>query len=339
MSVIQENVSLLSLNTFHLDIRARYLVDLENVKQTTDFLTSGQSNLGPKFILGGGSNVLFVTDFKGIIIRPLMKGIETIGENEDFVWLRAGACENWDSFVAWCVARDLGGIENLSLIPGSVGASPIQNIGAYGVEIKDSVHLVEAVNMSTGEPVILHGKDCRFGYRDSIFKHELRGKVIITHVVFKLNKKHNLSIGYADLEKEMKGHSGATIQTVREAVISIRRNKLPDPDDIGNAGSFFKNPVLPAGSIKNLEKKYPGMPVYPVNREYIKLSAAWLIDKCGWKGKKAGNTGTYEKQALILINRGGATGREILKLAREIQESVRGQFGLNLEMEVNVVGE
>jgi UDP-N-acetylmuramate dehydrogenase len=338
MSVIQENVPLKPFNTFHLDVTSRYLIDLENVSQVTDFVTSDYFRIRPRFVLGGGSNVLFMNDYDGLVIRPLIKGIVKIGEDGDSVQVRAGAGENWDSFVAWCVQENLGGIENLSLIPGTVGASPIQNIGAYGIEVKDAIDTVEAVIMDSGKITLLTAKECRFGYRDSIFKQELRDKAIITHVTFKLHKKHHLKISYGELEREVNKHPEISIKTVREAIISIRRNKLPDPDEIGNAGSFFKNPEVTEDRFASLRSLYPDIPGYSLDSGKVKLSAAWLIDQCGWKGKRSGNTGSYHKQPLILVNYGDASGREIMDVAREIQVSVSGRFSLLLEMEVNVVG-
>ena len=338
MSAIQENVALMLFNTFHLDIKARYLADLEDVNQVQDFLVSSFARVRPRLILGGGSNILFISDYDGFVIRPLIKGIVIIEEDKDWILVRAGAGENWDSFVAWCVERELGGIENLSLIPGTVGACPIQNIGAYGAEVKEAIDSVEVVMCDTGKKMLLSGNDCRFAYRDSVFKQELRDKTIITHVTFKFNKKHQLKIGYGELEKELSKFPMASVKTLREAVINIRRRKLPDPDDIGNAGSFFKNPVVPENQIAGLRKVYPEMPVYAGQPGMAKLSAAWLIDQCGWKGKREGNTGTYNNQPLILVNHGGATGKEILNFAREIQKSVMDRFALQLELEVNVVG-
>jgi UDP-N-acetylmuramate dehydrogenase len=339
MSAIQENVPLMPFNTFHLDIKARYIADFEDVNQIQDFMASSFAKVRPRLILGGGSNVLFIADYEGLVIRPLIKGIVKIKEDKNSILIRAGAGENWDSFVAWCVERELGGIENLSLIPGTVGASPIQNIGAYGAEVKETIDSIEVVMCDTGKKMRLSQNDCRFEYRDSVFKHELRDKTIITHVIFKFNKHHQLKIGYGELEKELSKFPGASVKTLREAVINIRRRKLPDPEDIGNAGSFFKNPVIPENQISGMRKVHPEMPVYAGQPGMLKLSAAWLIDQSGWKGKKEGNTGTYMNQPLILVNHGGATGREILNFANKIQKSVMDQFKIQLELEVNVVGE
>jgi len=314
------------------------MAELKGIKAIQDFLASPFALIRPRLILGGGSNILFTADFDGMIIRPVIKGIEKTVDNADNLLIRAGAGEDWDSFVAWCVSADIGGIENLSLIPGTVGASPVQNIGAYGVEIRDVIHSVEAVRLDNGEMIKLTEKDCHFGYRDSIFKNELSNKVIITYVTYCFNKRHDVSTGYADLERELNNYSEVSLKSIREAVIAIRRNKLPDPAEIGNAGSFFKNPLVVADQAAMLRKVYPDMPVYQSNIGHVKLSAAWLIDQCEWKGIRLGNTGTYSKQPLILVNYGSATGSEILDFARKIQSSVMDRFGITLDLEVNVIG-
>lgn len=315
------------------------MAELTGIKAIREFLTSPFAQIRPRYILGGGSNILFTADYDGLILRPVIKGIEMTGENTDHLLIRAGAGEDWDSLVSWCVSKNIGGIENLSLIPGTVGASPVQNIGAYGVEIRDVIHAVEAIRLDDGEMIMLTGEDCRFGYRDSVFKNELRNKVIITSVTYKFNKKYALRTGYAELERELNKYPEVSIKTIREAVIAIRRNKLPDPDEIGNAGSFFKNPVVKADQISALCKAYPDLPVYQDDTGKVKLSAAWLIDQCGWKGVREGNTGTYKKQPLILVNHGSATGSEILDFARRIQKSVMDRFAIRLDIEVNVVGD
>jgi UDP-N-acetylmuramate dehydrogenase len=337
MNSIHENVSLKSLNTFRLDVSARYLAEPDSPVAVQELLKSRLAAIRPFMVLGGGSNVLFTGDFPGIVVHPRIRGIWINRHEGNTVWVKAGAGENWDSFVAWCVNRNLGGIENLSLIPGTVGACPIQNIGAYGVEVSSVVEKVEAVWLEDGRTFSLKGTDCDFGYRNSVFKKELKHKALITHVEFRLTTQPELHIGYADLQKELSQRTGVGILTVREAVIRIRKSKLPDPDETGNAGSFFKNPILSEEQAGDLRARYPNLPVYPETGGMVKLSAAWLIDQCGWKGKRRGDAGTHDKQALILVNHGEASGKEILHFAQAIQASVHTRFGIELEMEVNVV--
>jgi UDP-N-acetylmuramate dehydrogenase len=336
MIAAQRDFPLLQLNTFQVAATASCYVELKDISEIREFLASDLYGTRPRFILGGGSNVLFTKDFDGIIIRPFIKGIEKISENSEFVILKAGAGEDWDGFVAYCVEHDLGGVENLSFIPGSVGASPVQNIGAYGVEAGEVIHSVEGIDLENGNKVIFSADECRFSYRDSVFKNELKGRVVITHVLFRLLKSHIFKTSYPDLNKELDNYPDTTIRNIRQAVISIRSNKLPDPSVLGNAGSFFKNPVVPKERIASLRRSYPTMPVYTVNNDLIKLSAAWLIEHSGWKGKRWGRTGTYKKQPLIIVNHGGATGNEVLQCALKIQKAVMNHFAIRLEMEVNV---
>lgn len=337
MNSIQENVSLRSLNTFHLDVRARYLAEPDSQMAVQEVLNSNIAAVHPLFVLGGGSNVLFTGDFPGIVVHPRISGIWISRREGNAVWVKAGAGENWDSFVAWCVNRNLGGIENLSFIPGTVGACPIQNIGAYGVEVSSVVEKVEAIWLEDGKAFSLKGSDCAFGYRNSVFKKELKQKALITYVEFRLNTEPILHTGYADLQHALANGTDIDLLSVRDAVIRIRKSKLPDPEETGNAGSFFKNPILPEDMAGDLRARYPNLSVYPESEGMVKLSAAWLIEQCGWKGKRWGDAGTHDKQALIVVNHGEASGKEILQFAEAIQASVCDRFGINLEMEVNVV--
>jgi UDP-N-acetylmuramate dehydrogenase len=337
MTSVKENWSLINYNTFKVAANTRMFVELEDIPSVIDFISGDLTKKQPCFVLGGGSNVLFTKDFDGIIVRPLIKGIHIIYEDKSNAFIKAGAGEQWDFLVAYCVAKDWGGIENLSFIPGLIGASPVQNIGAYGVEVMDFIDSVEGYRIDTGKKFTLQANECKFSYRNSIFKTELKNKILITHVVFKLNKEPVYNTSYPDLRKEMENYPETTLHTIRQAVIAIRKKKLPDPDMIGNAGSFFKNPVVDNQKAEMLRKYFPAIPAYKQSDGNFKLSAAWLIDQCGWKGKRCGNSGTHKNQPLILINHGGATGEEILQCALKIQNAVITQFGIRLEMEVNIL--
>lgn len=339
MLTIQSNVSLKSYNTFGIDVTTRYLVEVDNDEDIQTLLQLPNIQTLPKLILGGGSNLLLTQDFNGLVIKIKIKGIETIKEDQDHVWLRVGAGENWHEFVMYCVERGLGGIENLSLIPGTVGAAPMQNIGAYGVEIKDTFDRLEAVDIATGVKRIFTNTDCRFGYRDSVFKNEAKEQYIITYVQFRLDKNPVFHISYGDIQKTLEqiGVKELTIKAVSDAVIKIRRSKLPDPAEIGNAGSFFKNPEISASQYEALKSEYPDIPGYVVNEDIVKVPAGWLIEQCGWKGKRFGNIGVHTRQALVLVNYGGGKGQEIKQLSEKIQISVQERFGICLHSEVNFV--
>jgi len=332
-----ENQSLANLNTFHVEAASRYYLELYNVDDIRQFTASAWNRKGLKLILGGGSNVLFTKNFDGLIIRPRITGIEKTGETADTVFIRAGAGEEWDRLVEYCVNKNLGGLENLSLIPGTAGASPVQNIGAYGTEVSDVLVKVEAIELDSGNEIILDTNDCRFSYRNSIFKQELKNRVIITHVTFRLSKNHRFNTAYPGLQKELDNYPETTIQNIRKAVIKLRRDKLPDPAEIGNAGSFFKNPVITGDQLSFLRTSFPDIPSYDAAPGLVKLSAAWLIEQSGWKGKRLGMTGTYNKQPLIVINYGNATGMEIFECALQIQRAVMNRFALQLDMEVNII--
>ncbi|MGY0408950.1 MAG: UDP-N-acetylmuramate dehydrogenase, partial [Polaribacter sp.] len=288
----------------------------------------------------GGSNMLLTKDIKKLVVHLNIKGISIDKQDDNFVYITANAGENWHEFVLWCISKNYGGIENLSLIPGNVGTCPIQNIGAYGVEVKDTITKVEAIEIETGKRIAFSTKDCRFDYRNSIFKNELKERVIITAVSFKLTKKnHPLNTSYGAIETALssKNIEKPTLKDVSDAVISIRKSKLPDPKKIGNSGSFFKNPVISKSQFITLHKKNPTIPNYTISDTEIKIPAGWLVEQAGFKGKRFGDAGVHEKQALVLVNYGNASGKEIYILAQKIQQSVFKKFGISLEIEVNVI--
>jgi len=330
--LIEKKYSLKAHNTFGFDVSADYFAVPATVEELQKLLADERYRTLPHLILGGGSNLLFCSDFKGLVIHPQIKGIERVGEDTNFVYLRVGAGVVWDDLVAYAVENNWGGIENLSFIPGHVGASPVQNIGAYGVEAKDTIHQIECVLIATGEEKVFTNSECCFGYRDSIFKHEWRA--IVTHVTFRLHKQPQLCTHYAQVEDELKNYPDRSLATVRQAIIAIRRRKLPDPAELGNAGSFFKNPVVSKTTAERLAAYDPQMTLYPVDNEHIKLPAGRLIELAGWKGKRTGNVGVHAQQALVLVNYGGGTGSEIYQLAQAIQTSVYEKFGIALELEV-----
>lgn len=319
-------------NTFGLHATARYFATIGSENELREFLIDNAHQSLPLYVLGGGSNILLTGDVNGIVLKMEIKGVEVLDETETAVRVRVGAGENWHGFVLHSIAQGWGGVENLALIPGTVGAAPMQNIGAYGMEIKSVCVAVEAMDAQTGAIRTFSAEECRFGYRESVFKHELKGKYIITRVHFLLAKApHALHIGYGDV----KNFQPTNIQEVADAVISIRRSKLPDPAEIGNSGSFFKNPVVSAQQFAELQQKYPEIPHFDAP-DGVKIPAAWLIERCGWKGKRLGNYGVHDRQALVLVNYGGASGAEILALADAIILSVQQTFGISLEKEVNV---
>ncbi len=336
--ILQTNVSLHPFNTFHINANASHFIEINNIEILKKVIAAKYPNEFNTLILGGGSNMLLTQDFNGLILKNNLKGIEVIHENEKYCLLKAAAGEVWHEFVQFAIAKNLGGIENLSLIPGTVGAAPIQNIGAYGVEIKDTFHSCEAINLETGETRSFNNSDCNFGYRESIFKHELKGKYFITSVTFKLNKSPEFKIDYGQIKDELssKGITELSVKAISDAVCSIRRSKLPDPKEIGNAGSFFKNPVISKVKFNELKLKYSDISSYPAG-ENVKVAAGWLIEKAGWKGKTFGNYGVHKNQALVLVNYSNATGKEIYDLSSKIIESINDIFGIELEREVNMI--
>jgi len=336
---IESGVSLKPYNTFGLPAVAQTLVritDDAGVRQVVDHPDLGTT---PKFILGGGSNIVLTRDMPQVVLKVEVRGRRVVEERADAWIVEAGAGETWHDFVAWTLDQGLPGLENLALIPGTVGASPVQNIGAYGIEVKDRFDSLDGVDLLTGRSVTLNGEFCAFGYRDSVFKHSLAGRVVITRVRFRLPKPWQPVLGYLELERKMAEH-GVTRPEPRQVfdwICAIRRAKLPDPAVVGNAGSFFKNPVVTPEQCRDIIGRDPEIVHYPMPDGTMKLAAGWMIDACGWKGKSVGKAGVYEKQALVLVNRGGAIGSEVMLLAKAIQESVYGRFGIRLEPEPVVV--
>jgi len=335
---LQENKSLHQEHTFRLPFSARYFAEINLEEEVSPLLSSLKTEHHPLLVLGEGSNVLFTADFPGTVIRLNTKGITVRQEDDNGITLRVAGGEVWDDVVAYCVERGWGGIENLSLIPGRAGASPVQNIGAYGVELKEVLQELEAIHLESGEKKIFSRDDCRFGYRQSIFLTLLRGQYLILNIYLQLTKKPELKLDYGSIREELErdGITAPTIRDVREVVCRIRRSKLPDPKVTGNAGSFFRNPVIRTDQFMKLKSQYPEVVSYP-DPDGVKLSAAWLIERCSWKGKRAGDAGVHPDQPLVLVNYGNATGEEILNLASMIRQSVLARFGILLEPEVNIV--
>lgn len=332
----EKDKSLQSFNTFGIDVKAESFVEVQSVEELQNVLLE---NKKPVFILGGGSNLLLTKKVKGLVIHNSIFGKKVERDFPKSVYVSAGGGENWHEFVLWAIKKGLGGIENLSLIPGRVGASPIQNIGAYGVELKDVFHKLEAVELATGKIHVFRKKDCHFGYRESIFKKKLKGQFCITKVYFKLSKNPKLHLNYGAIKQQLEAKKITipTIKDISKAVIKIRSSKLPDPAELGNSGSFFKNPEISKRQFKQLQKLFPQIVFYPLENGKIKVPAGWLIEQCGWKGKRVGNTGSHAKQALVLVNYGNATGKEVYQLAMKIIDSVEQKFGIKLSAEVNVL--
>ena len=334
---IKDNISLKPFNTFGIDVKAAEFGSICSVGDLKDILNTNPSDL---LILGGGSNLLLTKDVDALVLQINIKGIRVVSRLENRVQVEVAAGENWHEFVCWCLKENFGGLENLSLIPGNVGTAPIQNIGAYGVELKDSFVSCEALHIQTQELKVFTKEECNFEYRDSIFKQELKGQYIITSVVFELSsQQHLLKTNYGAIESELKstGVETPTIQDVSKAVISIRNSKLPDPKIIGNSGSFFKNPVVSGSKFQILQSQFQDIPHYNISEDSIKIPAAWLIDTAGFKGKTFGNYGVHSKQALVLVNYGGASGKDILNLSLQIQNAVKLIFDIKLETEVNIL--
>jgi UDP-N-acetylmuramate dehydrogenase len=335
---IEEHYSLLKHNTFRLDVKARWFVEYENEADLQKLLHDEYFFSQTFLHIGQGSNLLFLGDFDGVIVHSGIRGIEVVSEDENHVWLKAGAAEDWNAFTAYCVNNGWGGIENLALIPGEVGASAFQNIGAYGVEASDCITEVHAFALESGEKKVFSKEACHYDYRHSFFKEPAnRGKYFITHVVYCLDKKPAFKLDYRPLN-DLPARKPVDLKTVREVVIAIREAKLPDPKRTGNAGSFFMNPCICREHYEGLKKNCPDMPFYPVNGEVVKIPAAWLIEQCGWKGKSLGGAAVHDKHALVIINQNRATGLEIARLAEAIQKSVKETFSIELQAEVNYIG-
>lgn len=337
MIPVHQNCPLKELNTFGLEARARHYARPTDVNALSELFKDNGLRQMPLLVLGEGSNILFRNNFDGLVIQAGMKGVERIDENEEEVVVKVGASENWDHWVKYSIEQGWYGLENLSLIPGSVGSSPVQNIGAYGVELKDRFEWLEAWDLQENQLVKLDHKDCGFGYRNSIFKREAPGRYIITHVAFRLSKKPELQLDYGNVSDEFMKAKGSSPVDLREVIINIRKAKLPDPSHFGNAGSFFKNPRVDRTIYNCIRVEYPEVPFYPDNGNQMKIPAGWLIEKSGWKGKRIGNVGTWPTQALVLVNYGGATGQEIFDFSEKILEDVDHLFGISLEREVRVI--
>lgn len=337
--LIEEHYPLKNHHTFHLDVNASYKVDILTARDLEDFYEIGKFRTRKKLVLGGGSNILFTRNFLGVVLKMNIQGIQIEEEGADDVLVSFGAGENWHQCVLWAVEQGFGGIENLSLIPGTMGAAPMQNIGAYGVEVKEVFHSLEAYEIKTGRFVRFYNEDCKFGYRYSVFKGPQKDKYIITKVYLRLSKQPRFNVTYGNLKQTLDemGVQQLTLKNVSQAVINVRQSKLPDPMEIGNAGSFFKNPIVERDYFEALQAAFEDIPGYKVDEDFTKLPAGWLIEKCGWKGKRIGEVGVHDKQALVLVNFGGGKGRDILNLSREIQKSVFKTFGVHLETEVNIV--
>lgn len=332
------NASLKAYNTFGIDATCKALFRFADAEDLKFILRSTEFKGLPRLILGGGSNVLLRGDFDGVVLKNEVKGIELVGSTSSEHLVKVGAGENWHQFVLKCIEKGWAGLENLSLIPGNVGASPMQNIGAYGVEIKDRFHELEALNLETLEVETFNAQECAFGYRESVFKRAYKDRYIILSVTFRLLKESELNTSYGDIEKELERMNAApSIKSVSDAVIRIRQSKLPNPAELGNAGSFFKNPIISQEAWTKIQVEHPNIPNYPAGENRVKLAAGWLIEQAGWKGKRVGYCGMHERQALVLVNYGGATGREIMEHAERVQKSVFEKFGVELEREVNLI--
>lgn len=334
---IEENISLKTYNTFGLSIMAKHFATFSSVAELSELLLYP---IGKRLILGGGSNILFTQNFDGIVLKNELKGIELVREDAEHYYVKAAAGEAWHSFVQYCITNNYAGVENLSLIPGNVGASPMQNIGAYGVEIKDVFYELEAYHIHDKKIITFSLTDCAFGYRESVFKRKYKDEFVLLNVTYKLNKRPNFNTSYGAIHQELEnmGVQDVSIQAISQAVINIRSSKLPNPKEIGNAGSFFKNPTISVEQLHQLQKEFSTIPNYATNNSLAyKIAAGWLIEQCGWKGFRKDDAGCHAKQALVLVNYGHATGKEIFDLSEDILQSVKAKFNIQLEREVNIL--
>jgi UDP-N-acetylmuramate dehydrogenase len=337
--LIHQDYSLKRLHTFGIDVKTKLFAEIFSDEDLLEIISDKKLMTEPKFILGGGSNILFTKNFNGLVIKISLPGIYKVDENEKSVLIEAGAGEVWDSLVTFCVSNNFGGIENLTLIPGSVGAAPIQNIGAYGQELSDTIESLKGIFIEDGTVKSFSKSDCNFSYRNSIFKKEFKNKFIITSLRLKLNKNPIVNLTYKQVEDEIQNLkiNNPTITDLSKLVAKIRKSKLPHPDEIGNAGSFFKNPVVHTQKYLELVESHPGIISYDVDKNFKKIAAGWLIENCGWKGRRIGNVGTHQKHALIIVNYGDATGDEVMDFSIRIIQAVELKFGIRLENEVNII--
>lgn len=336
---VKKDVPLKEYNTFNIDVKTKFFTEVNSIEELLSVLNDKSYSAVPKLILGGGSNILLTGDFEGLVIKNNIKGIEIKEENDEYVFVKVYGGENWHQFVLHCIAKGWGGVENLSLIPGSVGAAPMQNIGAYGIELKDIFYSLEALNLETLKIETFDHEACQFGYRESVFKNIYKDKYFIYSVTFKLTKKHVFNTSYGAIQNTLDGMGvkELSIKAISDAVIKIRSNKLPDPKKLGNSGSFFKNPEITKDQFELLKLKFPEIVGYPLENSNVKVAAGWLVEKCGWKGKVVGQTGAHKDQALVLVNYGNATGNEVKELAFAIQKSVKEAFDIYLHPEVNII--
>ena len=334
---IEENISIKDIHTFHLPVKTKWLAEYETIEELKQLLRSDLLKQNPFFHIGGGSNLLFLHDYPGVLLHSCIRFFRIVKETDTQVYLQVGAGVKWDDCVVYAVDNGWGGMENLSWIPGEVGASAVQNIGAYGAEAKDVIAEVETLEIATGDVRIFTTEECEYGYRDSIFKRPENKSVFVTYVCFRLSKEEHYTLDYGTIRQELEKYPALTLPVLRKVIIDIRESKLPDPKVMGNAGSFFMNPIVPREKLEALQQEFPRIPFYELNDGRVKIPAGWMIDQCGWKGKSLGPAAVHDKQALVLVNRGGAKGSDIIALSDAVRASVREKFGIDIHPEVNLV--